>query len=48
LRIAGGSFYIYDPVRFGKMPATGVERWNYMNGLKPVYINAYTGELIKN
>lgn len=41
-------FVIYDRAKFEKMAATGNQRWNYLNGLKPIYINAYTGELIKN
>lgn len=40
-------FYIYDRNKFEKMPATGVQRWNYLNGLEPMYINPYTGEIIK-
>ncbi len=40
-------FWIYDRQKFEKMPATGNQRWDYINGLKPVYVNHYTGELIK-
>jgi len=39
-------FYIYDKEKFEKM-TTSSQRMAYLNGLKPVYVNPYTGELIK-
>jgi len=39
-------FYIYDRDKFGKM-STSTQRCDYLNGLKPVYVNPYTGEMIK-
>jgi len=40
-------FYIYDKEKFEKM-TTSSQRMAYLNGLKHIYINPYTGEIIKN
>ena len=40
------SFYIYDKEKFEKMTDT-TQRWNYLSELKALFINAYTGEIIK-
>jgi prepilin-type N-terminal cleavage/methylation domain-containing protein len=40
-------FVIYDRAKFEKMAATGNQRWNYLSELKSIYVNPYTGELIK-
>jgi len=40
-------FYIYDKEKFEKM-TTSSQKIIYLDGLKPVYVNPYTGELIKN
>jgi prepilin-type N-terminal cleavage/methylation domain-containing protein len=39
-------FVLYDREKFEKM-TNKTQRMNYLNGLKPMYINAYTGEIIK-
>jgi prepilin-type N-terminal cleavage/methylation domain-containing protein len=39
--------YIYDREKFKTMK-TANQRWTYLNGLAPIYINPYTGEIIKN
>jgi prepilin-type N-terminal cleavage/methylation domain-containing protein len=39
--------YIYDREKFKTMK-TANQRWTYLSGLATVYINAYTGEIIKN
>lgn len=39
-------FVLYDREKFEKM-SNKTQRMNYLNGLKPMYINAYTGEIIK-
>jgi hypothetical protein len=41
-------FVIYDRAKFEKMAATGNQRWNYLSELKSIYVNPYTGEIIKN
>jgi prepilin-type N-terminal cleavage/methylation domain-containing protein len=40
-------FVLYDREKFEKM-TTSTQRMNYLNGLNPMYINPYTGEIIKN
>jgi prepilin-type N-terminal cleavage/methylation domain-containing protein len=40
-------FVIYDRAKFEKMAATGNQRWNYLSELKSIYVNPYTGEIIK-
>jgi prepilin-type N-terminal cleavage/methylation domain-containing protein len=39
-------FVLYDREKFEKM-TNKTQRMNYLNGLKPMYINPYTGEIIK-
>lgn len=39
-------FVIYDRSKFEKM-TTGSQRRNYLNGLNTLYVNPYTGEIIK-
>lgn len=39
-------FYIYDCEKFQKM-TDKTQRYNYLNSLKPQFINHYSGELIK-
>ncbi len=39
-------FYIYDRDKFEKL-TTSSQRWIYLNELKPIYVNPYTGEIIK-
>lgn len=38
------SFIIYDRTQFDKLNA--IRRFDYLSGLKPIYINSYTGALI--
>ena len=37
---------IYDGNQFDKLDAQG--RFNYLNSIEPIYINPYTGTIIKN
>lgn len=39
-------FVIYDREKFGTMLTDG-QKMDYLNGLKPVYVNPYTGALIE-
>jgi prepilin-type N-terminal cleavage/methylation domain-containing protein len=40
-------FYIYDRTKFKDL-TTGSQRMIYLDSLKPMYVNPYTGEIIKN
>jgi type II secretory pathway pseudopilin PulG len=40
------SFIIYDKSQFNKLNANG--RFSYLSGLKPIYINSYTGTIVNN
>lgn len=41
------NFVIYDRGKFKNLK-TSNERWDYLSELKTIYVNAYTGEIIKN
>ena len=36
---------LYDGIRFDQLNAPG--RFNYLNTIEPIYINSYTGTIIK-
>jgi prepilin-type N-terminal cleavage/methylation domain-containing protein len=39
-------FYLLDKDKFNKMSDS--QRWDYVNGMKPINLNPYTGEIINN